>query len=785
MLKNYFKIAIRNLLRNKGFSILNISGLAIGMASAMLILLWVQAAMSTDRFHTKLDRLYQVWSNDKINGTIRSLSATPEIMAPTLKKDYPEIEGVTRVQWTRNLLSDGNDVKLMSVGNVVDSDFLTMFSFPLLRGDAATALDDPQAIVITQKLAKKLFNSDDVVGRTITMGQTDIFKVTGVFRDLPVNSKFRYIEYLCSYAQQRMIDQDWTDIGVDTYVLLKPNTRVEALNNKISDIIPSHSKGYAKTQEFLYPVSRLALYAQFENGKEVGGFIRTVRTFSIIAAFILLIACINFMNLSTARSEKRAKEVGIRKVSGAQQRSLLAQFIGESVLIATIAGILSILILELSLPAFNELTQGALRLDFSNPMFWLWIIAFIVFTGVLAGSYPAFVLSSFRPVSVLKGQVNTMLGAVTLRKVLVVFQFSIAIILIISTIVIVRQTNYARERQVGYNKDRLVHIFIYDSVLRKNFNLIKAELVSSGAASGVSLAMSPLTDTWSSGISLSWEGKDPTRKIQINRCAETGGLVETAGMQLVQGRDIDLENYLSDSTACLINESALAIMKFKNPIGQIIYDDPVKWHVVGVIKDYIQESPYQSIKPLIIKGAANMTGVLLVRLNGLHPLAQDITGMQKILKQYNPAYPPEFTFTDEEYARKFAAEQFTAKLAALFACLVIIISCLGLFGLAAYMAQARVKEIGIRKVLGASAANITVLLSRDFVKLVALAVLIATPLAWYAMSTWLSAYEYRVPIGWSIFVLSGGMAVLIAILTVSYQSIRAALTNPVKNLRAE
>lgn len=785
MIKNYIKIAWRNLLRHKSFSIINIVGLAIGMASAMIILLWVWAMVSVDRFHTKVDRLYAVMSNDNVNGTIRTLTATPEILAPTLKKDYPEIEGVTRVNWTKNLFTGTTNEKLLSVGNTVDSDFLSMFSFPLLYGNVTTAMHNPQGIVITRQMARKLFNSEDVVGRTITMGRADVLQITGVLKDLPPNTMFSYVDYFIPYAQQGGIDQDWSDISIGTFVLLKPNSRLQVVNNKIKDIIPRHSNGHAKTQEFLYPLSQMLLYSQFENGKPSGGLITIVRAFSLIALFILVIACINFINLSTARSERRVKEVGIRKVAGALRRNLLAQFLGESILIATAAGVFAILIVELTLPAFNNFTRNRLYIDYSNPTCWIALIAFILFAGVLAGSYPAFVLSSFKPVTVLKGKVNSLMATMVPRKILVVFQFSIAIMVIISTIIITRQLKYGRDRQSGYDRDHLINVEIDNDILRDKFDQIKRELLASGAAVSVTLAQSPMTENWSSGINLKWQEKDPNARIQINRYGESGDLVRTAGMHLVEGRDIDLVNYPSDSTACLINESALTVMKFKNPIGQLIDDNPIVYHVVGVVKDFIQESPYQAIKPMIIRGPKTWLGAILIRMNGLQPMTQNISVMGKIFKEYNPLYPFDYTFSDEDYAIKFQAEQFLGKLSILFAGLVIIISCLGLFGLAAYMAQARIKEIGIRKVLGASAGNITLLLSQDFVKLIALAILIAIPIAWWVMNNWLNAYQYRISIGWDIFGLSGTLALAITILTVSYQSIQAALANPVKSLRSD
>jgi putative ABC transport system permease protein len=783
MLRNYFVIAWRNLLRNKGFSIINIAGLAIGMASAMIILLWVWSMVSVDRFHARIDRLYEIMSNDNVNGTIRTLNATPEVMAPTLKKDYPEIEGVTRTNWTKNLFTVG-DVHLLSIGNVVDSDFLNMFSLPLIHGNPATSLDDPNSIVITRQWARRLFNSEDVLGRTITMGKHTVLKVTGVM-DMPSNTMFNYIEYLVPYGQQSSINQNWDDIGVPTFVLLKPNTTLAGVNKKIRGIIPAHTNGHAKTEEFLYPVSQVNLYSQFENGKPVGGPITAVRTFTLIAIFILVIACINFMNLSTARSERRAREVGIRKVAGALRRSLLAQFLGESILIATISGIVAVLIVQLTLPAFNRFTQNGLYIDYTNPVCWLAIVGFILFAGILAGSYPAFVLSSFKPVAVLKGRVNSLMATMTPRKVLVVFQFSIAIVLIIATIIIVKQLKYGQDRQAGYDKDRLISVGMYNDLIHEKFDEIKKEVLVSGAATSVSLAQSPLTENWSSGIELKWQDKNPNEIVQINRYGESGDLVKTTGMKLVEGRDIDLVHFPTDSTACLINESALAVMKFKNPIGQQITDGAVTYHVVGVIGDFIQESPFETIKPMIVRGPATWLGAILIRANGQRSMTQNLATMEKIFKEYNPGYPFDFTFADEDYATKFRAEQFLGKLAVLFAALVVIISCLGLFGLAAYMAQARVKEIGIRKVLGASVGTITLLLSRDFVQLVALAILIATPVSWWVMYNWLSAYQYRITIGWDVFVVSGTLALIIAIATVAWQSIRAAIANPVKSLRSE
>ncbi|MEP6948474.1 MAG: ABC transporter permease [Ginsengibacter sp.] len=789
MLKNFFKVAFRNLLWNKVFSIINISGLAIGMASSILIFLWIQNEVSYDRFHKNGERLYEVWSNDVIDNTVRSLVNTPEIMAPVLKTEVPEIEQVSRISEDPNSLLAVGDQTLNAKGNIVDSDFLGMFSFPLIKGNIQTALSDPYSILLTEALAKKIFGNDrnnysDAIGKIIKIDNRANYKVTGILKDLPNNTQFNF-EYLMSYESVKgNIDSDWTDISIRTFVLLRPNASFKAADSKIKNVVVKYSGGRAKTTEFLYPVNKLRLYSNFENGKVTGGRIERVKIFGIIAVFILLIACINFMNLSTARSEKRAREVGIRKVIGAQKKSLVGQFLAESILMALIAGILAIIIVQPCLPAFNMLVEKQLVIWYGNIYFWLAGFGFVLLTGILAGSYPAFFLSAFKPVFVLKGTFKKANALVTPRKVLVVLQFTFAIALIICTLVVEQQLKFAQDRQTGYDRNNLGYVFIQGDI-DKNYTLIKNELISSGVAAAVSKTQAPLTQNWSSAISMNWQGKDPNAKIQINRYTEDGDLVKTAGMKLVQGRDIDIKNYPSDSTACVLSESAVKAMGFKHPLGRLIFDDPVKWHVVGVIKDFILESPYETIKPFMIKGPKYGGNVIHMKLNNANSTAQNLAKAEKIFKQYNPAYPFEFHFTDEEYAQKFGDEKLTGTLASLFAALTIFISCLGLFGLASYMAENRIKEVGVRKVLGASVASIAKLLSKDFVKLVIVAIVIASPVAWWAMSRWLQGYDYRVTISLWTFITAGLLSVLIALITVSFQAIKAAIANPVKSLRTE
>ena len=793
MIKNFFKVAYRNLLRNKGFSFINITGLAIGMAAAILILLWIQNELSYDGFHKNKDRIYEVWNRVAFDG--KKLSCWNEVSALTaraVEKDLPEVERAVRLHSGASVLFSVGDKKIMESGYIVDTGFLQLFSFPMLQGDPSSVLNDRHSIVLTEKTAKSLFGNEDAMGKIVKIDNKENFTVAGILKDLPNNTRFNF-DYLLPWSYLKYgegQDLGWGDNSTPTYVLLKPNASYASAASKIKGLKQRYDDGSKKMnwELFLYPLNRWRLYSSFTDGVEDNGGNSTfVKLFGIIASFILLIACINFMNLSTARSEKRAKEVGIRKVVGAQKGSLISQFIGESVFLAFLAGSIAILIVQISLPGYNQLTNKKLFLDFGNIYTWIALIGFVLFTGLLAGSYPAFFLSSFQPVKVLKGTFKKAHALVTPRKILVVLQFTFAIILIICTIIVKQQIDYARDRKTGYNKDNLVYHFMTGDI-SKNYTLIKNELLTTGIAKSVTKTNSPLTERWSNGWGQSWEGKDPNDQTSFDRYLADEGLGATAGLQFIQGRDFDLKRYPTDSTGLIINESSLKVMKFKDPIGKKVGDLGVDWHVVGVIKDFILTSPYEPTRPILICGAKSkfMTFyVIQIKLNGNYSTAKNLKGIEAIFKKYNPDYPFDARFVDEEYARKFADEKLQGILAGLFAGLTIFISCLGLFGLATYMAENRIKEIGVRKILGASVTGITSLLSKDFVKLVILSFFIAAPLAWWGMHKWLQSYTYRVSIEWWVFALAGFLSVMIALLTVSYQSIKAAIANPAKSLRTE
>ena len=784
MLKNYLKIAFRNLMRNRGFSAINIIGLATGMASTVIILLWLYNEVSFDRYHSNKDYLYTVWNRSEFDGRLECWDNTPKILGPTLLEEYPEVVNMAR-QNSRWYVTRVGEKKASIQGLVTDPAFLFMFDFPLLQGDRNTVLRDVFSMVVTRKMALKMFGTENVLNKVVTI-DNDNFIITGVLQDLPPNTAFQF-DYILPWAYQERtleVDSNWGNNSVRTFIQLKPGIDVSEFEAKIRDVTITHSNGEEDSELFLHPISKWHLYSRFENGKIAGGRIENVRMFGIVAVFILLIACINFMNLSTARSEKRAREVGVRKTAGANRMGLAGQFIGESILIVFIAGIVAILLVLVSLPAFNLQVGKALSLPYQSIGFWLIALLFIVLTGIVAGSYPAFFLSSFDPVSVLKGTFKRTEALINPRKILVVVQFCFAVVLMISTLMVVKQIRHAQNRDTGYNREQVVYHWITGDI-EKNYPLIKNELLTSGVASSVTKTASPLTfgmsDTWG----VEWKGKNRSHKIDFDRYSEDEGLVKTAGLQLISGRDMDLAKYPSDSTAMLLNESAVKVMGFKDPIGQTVRDGDREYHVIGVVKDFLLGSPFAPLKPMIIEGAKSYFNVIHIRFTGRYTTAESLAKTRTLFNRFNPDYPFEYHFVDEDYALKFIDTQRIAVLTGLFAGLTIFISCLGLFGLAAYMAENRVKEIGVRKVLGASIVTITVLLSREFLLLVSIGIAIAIPIAWFAMESWLQHYSYRIAMQWGVVAWSGIGAVGIALVTVSYQAIKAALTNPVKSLRSE
>jgi ABC-type antimicrobial peptide transport system permease subunit len=582
-------------------------------------------------------------------------------------------------------------------------------------------------------------------------------------------------------------NDSWINNNTPTYVLLKPNVNAAVFNEKIKNVTRVNAGRNDLWTHFIYPLSQWHLYADFENGKPAGGRIETVRVFGMVALFILLIACINFMNLSTARSEQRAKEVGIRKVAGAGKNLLICQFIIEAFLTACIAGVFALLIVQLVLPAFNTLIGTELLIPYGNTSFWLYAFAFIVFTSLLAGSYPAFYLSSFKPISIFKKQFKKTNATVSPRKVLVVLQFTFAIILIISTIIIRNQVVYAQDRDKGYSNNNLVQVN-FAGEINRNYALIKQDLLNSGIASAVTKTMHGITDGGYHMWGLRWPNENPKDTVtSITIYSADADLMKTTGMHLVEGRDIDINKYPADSFSILLNESAVKTMGLKNPVGQIIVNpfDKINWRIVGVVKNYIQGSPYDEVPPTVIYGPGAWFNMMYIKLNPAQSTAANLTNAEKIFKKYNAAYPFDYKFVDEQYAQQFDNEQRTKTMAGLFAALAIFISCLGLFGLSAYVAESRIKEIGVRKVLGATVFSITKLISLDFIKLVVVSLIIATPVAWYAMSKWLQGYTYRINISWIIFFIAGLLAIAIALATVSFQAIKAAIANPVKSLRTE
>ncbi|RYU93194.1 ABC transporter permease [Emticicia agri] len=793
MLSNYLKIAFRNLMRAKSYMFINISGLAVGIAACTLIILWIQDELQYDRFYSKTDRLYQVYNKDIFSGTPQVWEATPRPLGPTLKENYAEIEETSRFRSTGLTLSVG-DTKMNANGAFVDPSFLSLFDFPLKSGHAQSVLAGNNGIVITEELAEKLFGTTMAIGKVVQVDNKESFSVTGVLEDLPDHSKFGNLSYLLPYNYFVNLgwgSDAWESNNDITYVLLKEHADEALVNQKIKSVTAEHLKGILddvkNRQIFLHPASKWYLYSKQENGQLVEGRIVTVRLFGLIALFILLIAAVNFINLSTARSEKRAKEVGVRKVAGAQKLSLIIQFIGESLLLTFFAGFFALLIVVLSLPMFNQLTGKTLSLNVTSGYFWLSAIGVLVFTALLAGFYPAFFLANFQPSKVLKGMLRSQRAAFTPRKILVVVQFTFAIVLIVSTLIISRQIDYAQNRDKGFNQTNLIFTGL-SGELASHYEALQKELIESGAVVSMGKSLGPITSVNLRQWGVMWPGSTQSDKdIEFDRFGTDANFVKTTGTSLVAGREIDVRQYPTDSTAVLLNETAVKTMQLKNPVGTNIKFGNTDWHVVGVVKDFVYASPFDPINPALIEGPGGPIGLgwLSIRLNPANPMADNVAKLEKIFTRYNPAYPFEYLFADESYKAKFADEQRTGTLTGLFTGLTIFIACLGLFGLAAYTAQQRTKEIGIRKALGAPVFSVVQLLTRDFIRLLLVAFAIGAPIGWYIMEQWLIDYKYRISIGVGVFLTTLISAIIIVLVSVSFQAIKAALVNPVKSLRSE
>jgi ABC-type antimicrobial peptide transport system permease subunit len=786
LLDNYFKIAWRSLHRNKGFSAINISGLAIGLASAIVLLLWIRNEVSSDQFHEHRDRVYQVFGRAVYDGQIECYNKTPMVMGPVIKNNYPrEVEEVVRTNWVGAFIFSNGDKHLATQGLLTDSGFFRLFSFPLLEGNAATALSNPHTVVITATLAKKLFGKEDPLGKTISVDSTGGFVVTGVLKDLPPNTQFNF-EYLIpwSYTKEAHFDiPGWDKNSIATYLLLRPGITETAANISLRRLINAHAPEL-KSEIFLHPMRKWRLYSNFVNGEATGGAINFVRMLAIIAGFILLIACINYMNLSTARSIRRAREVGIRKVVGAGRGSLIGRFLGESMLIAGLAGVLGLIIVIIALPWFNQLITTHLALPYDEPLFWLSGIGFIVFTGLLAGSYPAFYLSAFRPINILRGHFKTIHALVTPRRILVVFQFTFAITFIICTIVIYREFRYAVNRNSGYDKNNLAFVYMKGD-MKKNYELIRRDLLSSATATDITRTSAPITEIWASDDSYEWQGKSKEQQVRLIEYRTDRTFVKTMGLHLIAGRDIDIEKYPTDSSAILLTEMAVRQMGLTDPVGQVLRNNTGTWHIVGVIRDFVTGSLFNRVWPVVIQGPNSWFGAITFKLNPQNSTARNIARLAAIIKRYNPNYPFEYFFVDQYDTNKLTDERHFGTLAALFAGMAIFISCLGLFGLSAYMAESRLREVGVRKVLGASIMRLITLLSKDFLVLVIIAFIIASPIAWWCMSHWLEDIPYRIELSWWIFALTGAISVIIAAGTVGFQAVQAALTNPVRVLRTD
>ncbi|HEY4209791.1 MAG TPA: ABC transporter permease [Puia sp.] len=794
MLQNYFRTGLRYLQKNKSHSFINIAGLSVGMAVALLIGLWIWDELSFDKNFRSYDHVAQVMQRMTIHGGIATGKTIPVPLGTELRKNYGnDFKYVAIASHTDQHILTSGDKVVTYPGAFMSEQAPQIFTLPLLEG-SPDALKDPSSMLISQTVAKALFGDADPMGKLIKLDNDASLRVAGIYEDLPLNSTLRYLSFIAPwdlYATHALAQRtltDWNDNSWFLYVQLADNADMAGVSEKIKNVklgkvSRDDAKKFAPTL-FLQPMSKWHLYAQFKNGINTGGDIEYVWLFGTIGTFVLLLACINFMNLSTARSEKRAKEVGIRKAVGSVRSQLITQFFCESLLVALLAFAFSLLLVQLTLPFFNGIAGKKVMIPWNNLLFWATALAFTFFTGLIAGSYPALYLSSFKPVKVLKGVFKAGRLAAIPRQALVVVQFTVSIVLIIATIVVFKQIQYAKDRPVGYTRAGLISINTSGGSLEKHFDAVRADLLRSGYATEAAESSSPATGVNNNRSDVTWEGKEPDLTTDFANIRITMGYGRTVGWQFVQGRDFD-SKLLTDSSSVVINEAAARYIGFKDPVGQVLRFRNRDHRVIGVIRDMVMTSPYDPAKQTIFYITPDEFGYLNIKINAEVSAHDAIRKIEAVCKTYSPAVPFSYKFVDDEYAAKFFNDVRIGRLAGFFASLAVFISCLGLFGMASFMAEQRLKEIGVRKVLGASVLNLWGLLSRDFVRLVAIAILLALPLARSFMKGWLEKYQYRAEMSWWIFALTAVGAVLITLLTVSYQSVRAATTNPVKSLRTE
>jgi predicted permease len=785
MFRNYLKIAWRNLAKSKTFSAINVLGLALGMTCSLLIFLWVQDERSINRFHANGKRLYQVLENQAWTGNeVSTTPATPGPLAPALVAEVPEVQKAVKITWEEEHLLTVGEKAHKEKGRFSSPDLFQIFTFPLRHGDARTAITGPTSIVISEKVALKLFGKTDVLGRTIRLDNEEDRQVSGVMVDLPETSslKFDFVLPLEPFEKKNQWLTKWENNGIRTFALLHPAADVNRVNAKILNFVRKHDKKVTTITTFLFPYEDAYLYSKFTNGKPDGGRIEYVRLFTVVAIFILIIACINFMNLATARSAKRAKEVGIRKVVGAERPYLIGQFVGEAVLTAGMALVLAVALVQVLLPWFNGLTEKHIRIEYANPLYWLTLLGLALVTGIVSGSYPALFLSSLQPVRILKGTLRFNAGAVLFRQGLVVFQFALSLLLIIGTLIAGRQVDYIRTKNLGLDRENVVYVPL-EGDLPKKYEVFRQQLLQAPGVQAVSASSNDPLAIGNSTIGVEWKGKDPADKTLFTQMGVSYEFIGTMKIKLRDGRDFS-RAFVTDSTNYVINEEAARRMGMKAPVGQELKFWGRSGKIIGLMQNFHLNSLRVAIEPLILRLDTTYNSTLLVRTQ---PGQTDkaLASLERLAKQHNPAYPFAYEFADDSFEKQYKSETLIGKLANCFAVLAIFIACLGLFGLAMFTAEQRTKEIGVRKVLGASVTSIVALLSKDFLRLVFIAILIASPVAWYLMRQWLDDFKYRIDIGWGVFALAGLLAVGIALLTVSFQSVKAALMDPVKSLRAE